>query len=82
MFDPKILDDIAERLSAVVPESVTAVQDNVKRQMKTVLTSIFNELDLVTREEFDVQKKVLERTRQKVDALEHQLQDLERSAKK
>ncbi len=81
MIDPKILDDIAERLSAVVPESVTAAQASVKQQMKTALTSIFNQLDMVTREEFDVQKKVLERTREKVDLLEKQLLELEKSLK-
>lgn len=82
MFDPKILDDIAEKLSAVIPDSVSSFESGAKEKIKTVLTNVFDKLELVTQKEFDVQKEVLNRTRQKVDALEKQLQALEKSLNK
>ena len=77
MFDPKMLDDVAQKLSSVLPESLQTVQQDIEQNFKTVLQNAFNKMDLVTREEFDVQTNVLSRTREKVDALEKQLTELE-----
>lgn len=77
MFDPKMLDDVAQKLSSVLPESLQTVQEDIEQNFKTVLQNAFNKMDLVTREEFDVQTNVLSRTREKVDVLEKQLTELE-----
>ncbi len=77
MFDPKMLDDVAQKLSSVLPDSLQTVQQDIEQNFKTVLQNAFNKMDLVTREEFDVQTNVLSRTREKVDALEKQLTELE-----
>lgn len=73
-FDPKILDDISAKLSALVANS--PLQD-VEKNVKATLTGAFARLDLVTREEFDVQREVLARTRAKLDTLEARLAELE-----
>ena len=78
VFDAKILDDIAKRLGDVVPTGVTELQANVAEKIRSVLQASFAKLDLVTREEFDIQTKVLARTRAKVDDMERQVAELER----
>jgi len=77
MFDPKMLDEVAQKLSSVLPSSLQAVQQDIEKNFKTVLQNAFSKMDLVSREEFDVQTSVLSRTRAKVDAMEKQLAELE-----
>jgi len=76
-FDPRLIDDLARRLAGAVPESVLALRRDLEQNFKGVLQSRLAELDLVTREEFDVQATVLRRTREKLDALERRLAELE-----
>ncbi|MBB6092765.1 hypothetical protein HNQ60_001643 [Povalibacter uvarum] len=78
-MDPRTLDDLARRLSAAVPESLTAVRRDLESNFKAVLQSGLSKLDLVTRQEFDVQAGVLRRTREKLEALEARLAELEGS---
>lgn len=78
MFDTKTLDDLAQRLANVLPPGMQAFQDEVKKNFQAVLQSTFAKMDLVTREEFDVQSAVLERTRLKLEALENQVAVLEK----
>ncbi len=77
MLDAKLLDDIAKRLSGAVPASAKAVQADVEKNLRAATESVFSRLDLVTREEFDVQRKVLARSREKIDQLEKQVAELE-----
>lgn len=77
MPDTKVLDDIARRLSSAMPESAKAVQADVEKNLRAATQSVFARLDLVTREEFDVQSKVLARSRAKIDQLEKQVAELE-----
>lgn len=70
----KLLDELSARLKEAVEAS--PVKD-VEKNLRAVLTSVFSRLDLVTREEFDVQREVLARTRAKLDALERKLAELE-----
>ena len=77
MLDPKLLDDITRRLSGAMPESVKAAQDDLEKNIRAAAQSVFAKLDLVSRDEFDVQTKVLARSRAKVDQLEKQLAALE-----
>lgn len=77
MLDPKHLDELTQRLSNLIPQGVKNVQGDVEKNIKTILQSAFAKMDLVTREEFDVQTAVLQRTRAKLDALEKQVKALE-----
>ncbi|MDQ1345835.1 MAG: ubiquinone biosynthesis accessory factor UbiK [Pseudomonadota bacterium] len=76
-FDPRLIDDLARRLAGSVPESVMALRRDLEQNFKGVLQSQLAKLDLVTREEFDVQAAVLKRTREKLAALEQRLAQLE-----
>jgi len=78
----KLIEDIVKRLSEVVPSGLTAVKADLERNFRLVLQSAFAKLDLVTREEFDVQAGVLAKTRAKLEALEKQVALLEAQANK
>jgi ubiquinone biosynthesis accessory factor UbiK len=77
-FDPRLIDDLARRLAGALPEGVVALRRDLEQNFKGVLASGLARLDLVTREEFDVQAEVLKRTRQKLAALEKRLAELEK----
>lgn len=72
-MDPRFIDELARRLSAHVPQAVTAVRRDLEDNFKAVLQAGLAKLDLVTRQEFDVQAGVLRRTREKLEALESRL---------
>lgn len=76
MFDPKQFEELAQKLYSSLPASVQNFENEIQQKFKEVLQSAFEHLDLVTREEFDVQTKVLARTREKVEALQSQLDTL------
>lgn len=71
------VDNIASKLADAVPEGLRAVRDDLEKNFRSVLRSSLNKLDLVTREEFEVQRAVLARTREKLAALEAKLKELE-----
>lgn len=76
-LDAKFIEDLARKLAANVPGSVRALQADLERNFEALLGSTFEKLQLVTREEFDVQRRVLERTREKLSRLEAELAALE-----
>ncbi|MEO7386064.1 MAG: accessory factor UbiK family protein [Gammaproteobacteria bacterium] len=76
-LDAKFVEDLARKLAANVPGSVRALQADLERNFEALLGSTFEKLELVTREEFDVQRRVLERTREKLTRLEAELEALE-----
>jgi len=78
MFDPKMLDDLAKRLSNAVPSGVQNLQHDLQKNFRSSISSTLSQLDLVTREEFDIQSGVLQRTREKLEALEKQISELEK----
>jgi len=77
MFDPKALDELARRVAAALPTGVRDLQQDAEKNLRTALQTGFARLDLVTREEFDVQSAVLARTRQRLEALEQRVAELE-----
>lgn len=77
MIDLGQLDDLARRLSGLVPPGLREGREELQQNFKSVLQSGLARLDLVTREEFDVQRAVLLRTREKLEALEREVQALE-----
>jgi BMFP domain-containing protein YqiC len=74
-MDQNIFSDVNERLRRVFEQSPAA---DLEKNVRAMLTSVFARLDLVTREEFDVQREVLLRTREKLAKLEARLSELER----
>jgi len=76
-LDPKTLDDLARRLSESVPAGLAAVRDDLEQNFRAVLQSGLARLDLVTRQEFDVQTGVLHRTRERLEQLQARLATLE-----
>ncbi|NVJ67666.1 MAG: accessory factor UbiK family protein [Gammaproteobacteria bacterium] len=77
MIDAKTIDDLAKKLSDLVPEGLKNAGDDLGKQFKQALQSGLAKMDLVTREEFDAQTKVLERTREKLEALEIKVNELQ-----
>jgi len=75
-LDAKFVEDLARKLAANVPGSVRALQADLERNFEALLASTFEKLQLVTRDEFDVQRRVLERTRveAELEALEARLE--------
>jgi ubiquinone biosynthesis accessory factor UbiK len=76
MNTPKI-DEIVRRLVASVPPGVRAVQQDLENNFRAVLRSSLTKLDLVSRDEFDAQMRVLERTRARLEELERKVAALE-----
>ncbi len=80
-MDPKVLDDLARRLSEAVPAGLRELQLDLEKNFRATLQSALARLNLVTREEFDVQIAVLARTRAKLEELEAQVARLEQRAR-
>jgi ubiquinone biosynthesis accessory factor UbiK len=76
MFDPKQFDEVANKLFAALPTSLQNFEKEIQQKFKEVLQSAFSRMDLITREEFDVQCKVLARTREKLELLQEQVDQL------
>ncbi len=76
MIDPKVLDDLASRLAVSLPGGMQLLGDDLKKNLRANLEAGLAKLDLVTREEFDVQTAVLARTREKLTRLERQVEEL------
>ena len=73
------INEIAQRLLASLPAAVRGAQVDLENNFRTVLRSTLGKLDLVSRDEFDVQTKVLERTRARLAVLEARLVQLEQA---
>ncbi len=72
------IEKLARSLAETLPEGLRSIRDDMERNFRSVLQSGLGKLDLVTREEFEVQQAVLARTREKLEALEVRLAGLER----
>ncbi|HEX8963924.1 MAG TPA: accessory factor UbiK family protein [Rhodocyclaceae bacterium] len=74
MSDAKLFDDIAAKFSALL---ATSPAKDLERNMRAMLAATFSRLDLVTREEFDIQRELLARTRERLVLLETRIAELE-----
>ena len=72
----RVLDEISEKIKQMMANSPAA---DMEKNLRALLSSTFAKLDLVTREEFDVQREVLLRSREKISQLETRLSELERA---
>jgi len=79
-FNGPKLDELARKLADSVPGNIKSMGEDMERNFKSLLQSTLARMDLVTREEFDVQQAVLARTREKLEALEARLAALEENA--
>lgn len=81
MLDPKLFDDLSRRVADSMPRGFQVLQDDLQRNLRAALESSLGKLNLVTREEFEVQQAVLARTRRKLEVLEARVAALEETAK-
>lgn len=76
-MDNKILDDLSRVISDAIPESVKQLGEDTEKQGRAIAHSVMQRMDLVLREEFDTQTKVLAKTRKMVSDLEQRVKTLE-----
>lgn len=76
MNDP--LEELTRRISSLIPGDISAMQHDLESNIRSILQTSLNRMNLVTREEFDVQSAVLQRTREKLEQLEQQLEQLKK----
>lgn len=79
MLDPKIFEDLNSKLSALIAASPAR---DIEKNVKAMLASVFEKMELVSREEFDIQAQLLARTREKLTALEARVAELEKAQQK
>ncbi len=79
MFDPKAIDDIASRLAGAIPPGLNNLKEDLEKTFHAILQGALGKLDLVTREEFEVQKLVLAKTRSKLEDLEKRVTEMEQN---
>jgi len=79
-MDPSRIDEITRQLLERVPAALRSVRDDLESNFRAVLRERLGRLDLVSRDEFDAQARVLERTRARLEALETRLAALEGAA--
>jgi hypothetical protein len=77
MFDPKKIEQIAKQIHESMPQSVKDLGTDVEQKVRQVIQGQLNKLDIVSREEFDVQTQVLLRTREKLTQMEQKLAEIE-----
>jgi BMFP domain-containing protein YqiC len=77
MFNAKKIEEIAQQVSDAIPPGLKSIASDIEDKTKTVLQRKLADLDVVTREEFDVQTQVLIKTREKLAALEAKLAEIE-----
>ena len=77
-MDKNFINDLARKLAAAVPDDLNELREDLERNFRGLLNAGLDKMDLVTREEFEIQSKVLARTREKLDRLEQELEELQR----
>ncbi len=77
MENKNTFDDLAKKITGLLPGNVQQIQQDLESNIKALLQSSLSKMNLVSREEFDVQSALLARTREKLDQLEKQLAEIE-----
>ena len=81
MLDPKAIADLTAKLAACIPEGAKKLPEDLQKHFQHILQEAFQKMQLVTKEDFEVQSKVLQRTREKMSALEARVTELEKTLK-
>ena len=76
MLDPKLFDDLSRRVSEGMPRGFQSLQDDFERNLRAALEAALRKMNLVSRDEFEIQQAVLQRTRGKLEALEKRVSEL------
>ncbi len=74
------IEDLARKLAEAVPEGLRTMRKDLEESFRSVLQTGLGKLDLVTRDEFEMQEAVLARTREKLEALEKRLEEYEKKS--
>lgn len=77
MINSSQLESLVTKISEALPPGLGELPENIQKNLKMTLSSIFQKMDLVSREEFDIQTQVLAKTRQKLEALERKVAEFE-----
>lgn len=80
MLNPKFIDELTRKIVDTLPEGIVQLQSDIRKNIRAAVAAAFERMDLVTRQEFDVQVGVLARTREKLSALEEKVAKLEQEA--
>ena len=78
MLNMKLIDSLARQINETIPAGMKEMKGDVEKNIRTLLEGTLAKLDLVTREEFDAQSRVLARTRSRLEQLERTLAELEK----
>ena len=78
MIDASKIDDLVSKLTAAIPPGLKEFEAEARKQFKAILEAGLSKMDLVTREEFDIQVKVLAKTREKIDQLEQRFAEVDK----
>lgn len=79
MNPEQLIQAINDRINAILPEGTDRFRQDIEQNVSAVLRELLSKMDLVNRDEFEVQKAILERTQQKVKKLEEQVKALEQA---
>lgn len=79
MFEQKTIDDLANRIAGAIPPGLHHFKDDMEKNVHALLQSGLSKLDMVSREEFEVQKAVLAKTRARLEELEKRVAELEKT---
>ncbi len=77
MIKQNPIDELTQRISSLLPDGVRGIQSDLEHNIHSLLQETFSKLNLVSREEFDIQSALLQRTREKLDKLETELAALQ-----
>ena len=79
MIDTNLISELTQKLSSALPESAQSLKSDLENNFRAILESSLQQMNMVSREEFDAQSALLERTLEKLDQLEQQLKELEQN---
>lgn len=80
MINTEMLDELAHKLTSALPQNISEFHQDIEKNLRAGLDGLFQKLDLVTREEYEVQLAVLSRSRERLALLEKQIEALETSS--
>ncbi len=79
---PAFIDQLLEKISNVLPKDWSGLKEDTQKNIRGVLNSVFEKMDLVTREDFEVQKKILLRAQERIQHLEQELDAIKKAIEK
>jgi len=78
MIDQKTLDDLTDKLSSVIPDGIKVLKSDLENNIRAILEATLRNMNLVSREEFDIQSALLSRSMERLKQLEQQIAELEK----